>query len=178
MTMNHRKIFNKALTTVTLLVAAIALTKSAHAIEYDVEMIIFENVRETRVGSSDTLLLPVIPDTQAIPDAPVPGADIQPLGELRLLSEVEKIRNSSSHHLLYHGGWRQGATDKETAPYMAISLGSTFNMLSEPGNEDSKFLRGYLSPPLDTELELIQTCLLYTSPSPRDRTRSRMPSSA
>ena len=29
------------------------------------------------------------------------------------------------------------------------------------------------------ELELpIPTCLLYTSPSPRDRTRSRMPSSA
>ena len=27
-------------------------------------------------------------------------------------------------------------------------------------------------------LELITACLLYTSPSPRDRTRSRMPSSA
>ena len=26
--------------------------------------------------------------------------------------------------------------------------------------------------------ELCKTCLLYTSPSPRDRTRSRMPSSA
>ena len=26
--------------------------------------------------------------------------------------------------------------------------------------------------------ELIVSCLLYTSPSPRDRTRSRMPSSA
>ena len=26
--------------------------------------------------------------------------------------------------------------------------------------------------------EKYQTCLLYTSPSPRDRTRSRMPSSA
>ena len=26
--------------------------------------------------------------------------------------------------------------------------------------------------------ELIKNCLLYTSPSPRDRTRSRMPSSA
>jgi len=25
---------------------------------------------------------------------------------------------------------------------------------------------------------VIKTCLLYTSPSPRDRTRSRMPSSA
>ena len=37
--------------------------------------------------------------------------------------------------------------------------------------------------PLDgTELadyeEVIRDCLLYTSPSPRDRTRSRMPSSA
>ena len=30
----------------------------------------------------------------------------------------------------------------------------------------------YISPDLDT------VCLLYTSPSPRDRTRSRMPSSA
>ena len=28
------------------------------------------------------------------------------------------------------------------------------------------------------EPELIEVCLLYTSPSPRDRTRSRMPSSA
>ena len=28
------------------------------------------------------------------------------------------------------------------------------------------------------EIETIGTCLLYTSPSPRDRTRSRMPSSA
>ena len=27
-------------------------------------------------------------------------------------------------------------------------------------------------------INLAQTCLLYTSPSPRDRTRSRMPSSA
>ena len=33
--------------------------------------------------------------------------------------------------------------------------------------------------PVDDELvEVLKTCLLYTSPSPRDRTRSRMPSSA
>ena len=30
----------------------------------------------------------------------------------------------------------------------------------------------------DTVLEFLPSCLLYTSPSPRDRTRSRMPSSA
>ena len=28
------------------------------------------------------------------------------------------------------------------------------------------------------ELDEVRNCLLYTSPSPRDRTRSRMPSSA
>ena len=34
--------------------------------------------------------------------------------------------------------------------------------------------------PLGTtfDLSVLRTCLLYTSPSPRDRTRSRMPSSA
>ena len=32
--------------------------------------------------------------------------------------------------------------------------------------------------PDDALLALIWSCLLYTSPSPRDRTRSRMPSSA
>ena len=37
-------------------------------------------------------------------------------------------------------------------------------------------------PPLhhenDLDVEIYNNCLLYTSPSPRDRTRSRMPSSA
>ena len=35
----------------------------------------------------------------------------------------------------------------------------------------------YVTKPLDRE-RLLGSCLLYTSPSPRDRTRSRMPSSA
>ena len=30
----------------------------------------------------------------------------------------------------------------------------------------------------EVHAEILKTCLLYTSPSPRDRTRSRMPSSA
>ena len=38
-------------------------------------------------------------------------------------------------------------------------------------------LEGFLSELLKDNIE-IQDCLLYTSPSPRDRTRSRMPSSA
>ena len=31
---------------------------------------------------------------------------------------------------------------------------------------------------LEAQIEWVYACLLYTSPSPRDRTRSRMPSSA
>ena len=35
-----------------------------------------------------------------------------------------------------------------------------------------------IPPQLISNTHLIYSCLLYTSPSPRDRTRSRMPSSA
>ena len=43
-----------------------------------------------------------------------------------------------------------------------------------------KHVRAFLADILgvDTDFKQLQICLLYTSPSPRDRTRSRMPSSA
>ena len=48
---------------------------------------------------------------------------------------------------------------------------------NKSGNEDIKETSIMVS---DTEHndQIIESCLLYTSPSPRDRTRSRMPSSA
>ena len=45
-----------------------------------------------------------------------------------------------------------------------------------PANDQNKVNRGKGKTP--TKFGFMQTCLLYTSPSPRDRTRSRMPSSA
>ena len=36
----------------------------------------------------------------------------------------------------------------------------------------------WLENEIDAKIDEYQLCLLYTSPSPRDRTRSRMPSSA
>ena len=43
-------------------------------------------------------------------------------------------------------------------------------------------LMGHINPPIadgvDTLFEVSSTCLLYTSPSPRDKRQSRMPSSA
>ena len=44
--------------------------------------------------------------------------------------------------------------------------------------EFSKFLKKINKELEDHSTPVLYTCLLYTSPSPRDRTRSRMPSSA
>ena len=41
-----------------------------------------------------------------------------------------------------------------------------------PNDEQRTILKAYY------DLNLLNTCLLYTSPSPRDRQKSRMPSSA
>lgn len=154
-----------------LLLVGFIFSSQAQAIDYDVEVIIFEHIRDTTVGSSDTLLVPAIENAARIPDAPVPGADIQPLGELRLLEEVEKIKGSNNHRLLYHGGWRQTDFDRETAPFMTISLGQSFNLLTEntpianniiedddnPNAADPNFwLRGYTSPPAGQILDLRQ----------------------
>jgi len=48
---------------------------------------------------------------------------------------------------------------------------ATLNISISPSSPDVAFLAG-------ERWGLYRNCLLYTSPSPRDRTRSRMPSSA
>ena len=46
-------------------------------------------------------------------------------------------------------------------------------------NENNADVKSFAPPEnMDGAMELAPGCLLYTSPSPRDRTRSRMPSSA
>jgi len=162
------KIFKRISLIPSILLAGFVFTAPALAIDYDVEVIIFEHIRTTTVGSSDTLLVPEIENAELIPDTPIPGAAIQPIGELRLLEEVEKIKGSDNHRLLYHGGWRQADFDQETAPFMSISLGQSFNLLAENAEEvvtvddqieadKSNFLRGYTSPPAGQILDLRQT---------------------
>ena len=51
-----------------------------------------------------------------------------------------------------------------------------FTGLSQKEKAHLSFMNGFYSSEQGTRL--LQDCLLYTSPSPRDRTRSRMPSSA
>ena len=53
-------------------------------------------------------------------------------------------------------------------------LWNNFKYILEQNNKDR--LDGELLS--DSEFEQVKNCLLYTSPSPRDRQKSRMPSSA
>lgn len=150
-----------------LLLTAAGLMSPAFAINYDVEVIIFEHVRNTDVGSSDTLMLPVIRSAELIPPLQIdsaanptpaqdPNALIQPLSTLRLTDHAEKIRNSANHRLVYHGGWRQSDFSKEAAPYMQIAMGQQVPMYTERGDADNLFLRGYLEPPLNSTVRLDQ----------------------
>ena len=52
--------------------------------------------------------------------------------------------------------------------------------LRPPTASGVEFVEGSVTDPdaLDRALDGVDTCLLYTSPSPRDRQKSRMPSSA
>ena len=47
-----------------------------------------------------------------------------------------------------------------------------------PNDAKGKFDVGVVCTPNYSHEQVAKVCLLYTSPSPRDRTRSRMPSSA
>ena len=53
------------------------------------------------------------------------------------------------------------------------SIPKMFNINEKPKSDGQK-----LDPIVKYDIQCMSICLLYTSPSPRDRTRSRMPSSA
>src|SRR5665811_1912148 len=78
---------------------------------------------------------------------------------------------------LQHHCRRHAARDKEDAndeEHGGNQLTAVFVQETDDGIEDAVEISGCHG----TNGEWSPTCLLYTSPSPRDRTRSRMPSSA
>ena len=65
--------------------------------------------------------------------------------------------------------------------YLLLGLVFIFNDLFLGGLRNHIFIREFvpgISQLVSIKANLANICLLYTSPSPRDRTRSRMPSSA
>ena len=74
--------------------------------------------------------------------------------------------------------FHDGPDDSHTGRYFLIATG---NYRAPVANDPLNIIinglalnEGYT----DAQKDIIYSCLLYTSPSPRDRTRSRMPSSA
>ena len=69
-----------------------------------------------------------------------------------------------------HAGYLFNTDNGSVEPEMSIII---------ENERFSEVLEGYVSPnPDDNYIDLTGYCLLYTSPSPRDATLSRMPSSA
>ena len=118
-----------------------------------------DKVREALVGmttdSSATTILEGVLNTPGI---------ISTTTENHLGSYSESIRNIPGISAYYNGKYSINATVSPTIDKIRIA----YEVKSDYTNidENPQLLADYLA------------CLLYTSPSPRDRTRSRMPSSA
>ena len=68
---------------------------------------------------------------------------------------------------------------RDVKPENIVMRGLTKQMLEHLADEfDKDCVPEEILDPVLVDFNLAHTCLLYTSPSPRDRTRSRMPSSA
>ena len=103
--------------------------------------------------------------------------DVMPKNEIKKVIDVSNIILQASKlleiPLLYTEQYPKGLGTtvqklKSLFPHHAIEK-KTFSCLDEP-----KFKSALVK----SRPQIILCCLLYTSPSPRDRTRSRMPSSA
>ena len=73
------------------------------------------------------------------------------------------------------------AISKMKAEVCAFALGDVGDKIEKVPHEEWSSSQSCLTAGKQGKERLsacLQTCLLYTSPSPRDRTRSRMPSSA
>ena len=84
-----------------------------------------------------------------------------------------------------NGAIEKHVEDREYSPTYLISeiggklsrvlIAGVLDQLENRGSESDPF---YTARVIDPNGDFYYLCLLYTSPSPRDRTRSRMPSSA
>ena len=102
-------------------------------------------------------------------------------GELGLDGSVKRVRGT----LLVAMCAKENSVDEIFVPIECTAEGAVVNGVSVHPLRTLKELVNHISGTKKIEAvknievnELLDDCLLYTSPSPRDRTRSRMPSSA
>ena len=100
------------------------------------------------------------------------GIDPFNIGRVDLLPDVDQLYTSSGTNIMFEGG-NDGSND-----FAIVADGSDVKKIIQ-GSAPTTVTWGGSGAILDiTHDGTYYYCLLYTSPSPRDRTRSRMPSSA
>ena len=129
--------------------------------------------------------------------SPVVRAEMAEISELQeeVYSNVFKFPSMTKEDQLYHVEILTRLIEKQKILYARVSLSDdpeaqkmkdniieSASMMGIPNSVDMSKVFDQMSTmvqTLKTQIDKNQfSCLLYTSPSPRDRTRSRMPSSA
>ena len=89
-----------------------------------------------------------------------------------------KEETSNLYHILFYpiGNTDEMFKLQKSKSYVGMVFAGVFKSLKSL--IDTCNVQKFMFSADNKELERLYTCLLYTSPSPRDRTRSRMPSSA
>ena len=101
-------------------------------------------------------------------EAPEPAVFDSPLKHFRLRAEFRLWREAGERH------YAMFSQDDKRTPILI----EEFPIASLRINQLMPQLKAAWQASAPLSHKLFQVCLLYTSPSPRDRTRSRMPSSA
>ena len=114
---------------------------------------------------------------------------VSPMQQLKisLMAEIEKIQRAAQQHeetvreLGVFVLWSNREGDAwllEISESDAVQVARGGEALEAPINENPETIEINWSHTFAIRDKQLFVCLLYTSPSPRDRTRSRMPSSA
>jgi len=93
-----------------------------------------------------------------------------------LFSVPESMERGSVDVLVFFHGYNSSAQKMRSRGWMRTGLEETGVLGVFPDGVDNTW--AHQGSPSQARQELPFICLLYTSPSPRDRTRPRMPSSA
>ena len=91
--------------------------------------------------------------------------------------EVTLLGQNVDSYLWYGGGLKKDFKNASSLQQKtAVDFSKLLQLVAEA--HPKMRIRFSTSNPQDMSVDVLHTCLLYTSPSPRDRTTSRMPSSA
>ena len=112
----------------------------------------------------------------------VPGTD----HAIKDLEEAKIVAAKAGYPILIKasaGGGGKGMRVVQNEAELDEQMHRAMSEAKSAFGDDAVFIEKFVTSPRHIEIQILadrhgNVCLLYTSPSPRDRTRSRMPSSA